>query len=86
MGKFTVYQSNKCITSQKLRSRRPHRVASTQLMENPRIFAPSPRHQEPKTASPAFSVRSVDTSPTIQPSFPEPRLDICPVPPAGIEG
>ena len=52
MGKFTVYQSNKCITSQKLCSRRPHRVASTQLMENPRIFAPSPRHQEPNTGKP----------------------------------
>src|ERR1035438_6401078 len=46
MGKFTVYQSNRYITSQNLRSRRPHRVATTQISllhgksENLRPLAP----------------------------------------------
>jgi hypothetical protein len=85
MGKFTVYQSNKYITSLKLRSRRRASGCYHSVGFGGRPASHSPCHKKPKTAKPVCSVCSMDTSPTRVVSFPEPRLGICPVPPADVE-
>jgi hypothetical protein len=53
MGKFTVYQSNKYITSLKLRSRGPCRVAATQwgLVVARPLIRPATRNQKRQTLS-----------------------------------
>jgi len=86
MGKFTVYQSSKYITSLKLRSRVLVSGCGHSVGFGRRPVSHSPCHKKPKTANPVCSVCSMDTSPTLVVSFREPRLDICPVPPADIEG